>query len=109
MEWEDSISTDIDKLDRQDIYYLFSTAKACYEFLKGKHDNKEAFQDFLLGKVKLIINLIEPHIQSETVFKNFNRNKVPLTEPELINALLTTRVDRKLGSGLILNNLIVIP
>jgi hypothetical protein len=93
-DWEDFISPDIDRLDRQDIYYLFSAAKACYEILVDEHDNLRAFQDFLLGKVKLIINSIEPHIQSETVFKNLNSNKVPLTETELIKALLITRVGR---------------
>ena len=54
----------------------------------------EDFYVYLLNNVKIIVNSVEKHIESETVFKNLNSNKVPLTEAELIKGLLITKVGR---------------
>ncbi|MCB1616167.1 MAG: DUF262 domain-containing protein, partial [Pseudomonadales bacterium] len=88
------LERDRERFDRQDVYYLHGAASYCLNFL-NKHENDiPAFYVFVLDKVKLIVNSIEPHIKSETVFRNLNSNKVPLTEAELIKALLITRVGR---------------
>ena len=85
--------------NKQDIYYLHAAACKIHNFLQPhpKPYPKEelaAFNAYLLQYVKLIVNSVEPHVQSETVFKNLNSNKVPLSETELIKALVITKVGR---------------
>ena len=80
--------------NKQDIYYIFSGAKNCDSFFSNKNQLLSDFYTFLLHNVKLIVNSVESHIESETVFKNLNSNKVPLTEAELIKGLLITKVGR---------------
>lgn len=80
--------------DKQDIYYLFTALKKSHSFFKKHKNSLLEFYEYLHSKVKLIVNSVEPHIQSETVFKNLNSNKVPLNEVELIKGLLLTKVGR---------------
>lgn len=81
--------------NKQDIYYMFHAVKRCYDFLTEKDTKqKEDFYNYLLGQVKLIVNSVEKHIKSETVFKNLNSNKVPLSEAELIKGFLITKAGR---------------
>ena len=90
--WEQLIENP--DFNKQDIYYIFSGAKKCDSFFSNKKQLLLDFYNFLLHKVKLIVNSVESHIESETVFKNLNSNKVPLTEAELIKGLLITKVGR---------------
>jgi hypothetical protein len=93
-DWDGFISDDPERLDRQDIFYLHGAITECSKFFKDKTKELPQFQTYLLKFVKLIVNSVEQHIQSETVFKNLNSNKVPLSETELIKALFITKVGR---------------
>lgn len=90
-EWKDYQNT---PLDKQDIFYLYSATKACFDFFSSRKVEINDFYEYLTYNVKLIVNSVESHVQSETVFKNLNSNKVPLTEVELIKGLLITKVGR---------------
>lgn len=90
--WEDFVKNNEDS-DCQDIYYLHAAVTACDGFFYNE-GRLEEFYGFMLQSVKLIVNSVEPHINSETVFRNLNSNKVPLTETELIKGLLITREGR---------------
>lgn len=90
-EWSNLQNT---ALDTQDIFYLFSAAKKSFSFFIDKEKDIDFFYKYLLSNVKLIVNSVEPHVQSETVFKNLNSNKIPLTEVELIKGLMITKVGR---------------
>lgn len=94
--WEELIS-DNDDLNTQDIFYMHSAAKKCSQTFDSSHyrNELEVFQQFLLSNIKLIVNSVETHVESETVFRNLNSNKVPLTEAELIKGLLITKVGRQ--------------
>lgn len=94
LDWEDFIASDPEKLDRQDVFYLHGAIKASSSFFKDKQQELSNFQRYLMNSVKLIVNSVESHIKSETVFKNLNSNKVPLSETELIKALFITKVGR---------------
>mgnify|MGYP006426640203 CR=1 FL=1 len=81
--------------NKQDIYYLFNAAKKCHIFLENiELETKVNFYNYICENVKLIVNSVEKHVESETVFKNLNSNQVPLTESELIKGLLITKVGR---------------
>ena len=90
--WKD-FSAD-ENLNKQDVFYIFSALQKSASFFKGKKD-LGLFYNYLINNVKLIVNSIESHIESETVFKNLNSNKVPLTEAELIKGLLITKIGRQ--------------
>lgn len=92
--WDEFIAEDRERLDRQDIYYLYGAVKECDSFFVDKSNLLHDFKAYLFKHVKLIVNSVEQHIVSETVFKNLNSNKVPLSEVELIKALFITRVGR---------------
>ncbi len=92
--WDEFIAEDREQLDRQDIYYLYGAVKECDSFFVDKSKLLHDFKAYLFKHVKLIVNSVEQHIVSETVFKNLNSNKVPLSEVELIKALFITRVGR---------------
>lgn len=92
--WNEFIAEDRERLDRQDIYYLYGALKECDSFFVDKSKLLHDFKAYLFKHVKLIVNSVEQHIVSETVFKNLNSNKVPLSEVELIKALFITRVGR---------------
>ena len=81
-------------LNKQDIYYLHAAACKAHTFFAARQAELPAFADYLLLHVKLIVNSVETHVQSETVFKNLNSNKVPLSETELIKALVITKIGR---------------
>lgn len=90
--WKD-FSAD-ENLNKQDIFYIFSALQKSATFFKEKK-GLVLFYKYLINNVKLIVNSIESHIESETVFKNLNSNKVPLTEAELIKGLLITKIGRQ--------------
>lgn len=96
--WKDFIKEDEEKLNKQDVYYLHAAVRKCFFFLednKNREFSLSAFYYFVLNSTKLIVNSIEQHVASETVFKNLNSNQVPLSETELIKALLITNAGRK--------------
>jgi hypothetical protein len=81
-------------MNKQDIYYLHAAARKASAFFQDHQADLPDFERYFLQHVKLIVNSVEAHIQSETVFKNLNSNKVPLSETELIKALVITKVGR---------------
>ncbi|MCG8812160.1 DUF262 domain-containing protein [Tenacibaculum finnmarkense] len=94
--WEQLLNHN-SNLNKQDVYYICSAVKKSYEVLIN-NDFKlqlQEFYEYLITNVKIIVNSVEEHIESETVFKNLNSNKVPLTEPELIKGLLITKIGRE--------------
>lgn len=83
------------KFNKQDIYYMFHAAKKCFSLMQRIDlEHKEKFYEYLCNCVKLIVNSVESHVESESVFKNLNSNRVPLTEAELIKGFLITKVGR---------------
>lgn len=94
--WKDFIKEGGEELNKQDIYYLHAAVRKCFSFInKNKDFSLRGFYDFVLNSTKVIVNSIEQHVASETVFKNLNSNQVPLSETELIKALLITNAGRK--------------
>lgn len=97
-EWHHDKGIDINgnSINNQDVFYLHSAAQYIHYFLKLEHVviELEGFKEFILNYVKIIVNEIEPHIDSERVFRNLNSNKVGLTEAELIKGLLLTKAAR---------------
>jgi uncharacterized protein with ParB-like and HNH nuclease domain len=97
-EWDQDKGITIQNIsiNKQDIFYLHSAAKYMVKFLKEEvlETDLLQFYAFILKHVKIIVNEIEPHIESERVFKNLNSNKVGLTEAELIKGLLLTKAAR---------------
>ena len=83
-------------INNQDVFYLHSAAQYIHAFLKQEEVEAELveFNEFIHNYVKIIVNEIEPHIDSERVFRNLNSNKVGLTEAELIKGLLLTKAAR---------------
>lgn len=81
-------------MNKQDIYYLHAAACNTHAFFAARQAQLPAFAEYFLQHVKLIVNSVEVHVPSETVFKNLNSNKVLLTETELIKALVITKVGR---------------
>lgn len=83
-------------INKQDVFYLHGAAQYINNFLIEEHIQPELnqFNEFILNYVKIIVNEIEPHIDSERVFRNLNSNKVGLTEAELIKGLLLTKAAR---------------
>lgn len=96
--WEEICQTE--ENNKQDIYYLHSATVKCYQTFTSAEYKKELpeFYQYLLKNIILIVNSVESHISSETVFKNLNSNKVPLTETELIKGLFITKVGRQKNS-----------
>ncbi len=97
LKWKSLVETDAKQLDKQDIFYLHAAACRCAKDVRDTKDlqlRKEWYQ-YILKNVKIIVNSVENHIQSETVFRNLNSNKVPLTEPELTKGLFITRLGRQ--------------
>lgn len=90
--WEEFAKNEL--LNKQDVFYFHSALRNCNSFFEKKTD-LESFYLYLLNNIKLIVNSVEPHVVSETVFKNLNSNKVPLTEAELIKGLLITKIGRQ--------------
>lgn len=96
--WKDFIKEGGEELNKQDVYYLHAAVRKFFSFIednKNKDFSLSGFYDFVLNSTKVIVNSIEQHVASETVFKNLNSNQVPLSETELIKALLITNAGRK--------------
>lgn len=90
---------DTKSFNNQDTYYIFCALQKCYQFINEKPNNSiDAFYDFILNQVQIIVNVVE-HVNSEKTFSNLNSNKIPLTETELIKALFLTKYAR-LNEGL---------
>jgi hypothetical protein len=97
-QWDDEqglIFSPDEKINTQDVYYLFNAALKINNFLLNNEVTKQIkpFYEFVLNNVKIIVNAVD-HISSEKVFSNLNSNKVPLTEAELIKGLLLTKYSR---------------
>lgn len=96
--WDNKTGLNINgkNINKQDIFYLHDATRYIYNFLKQESVEKELleFNAFILDYVKIIVNEIESHIDSERVFRNLNSNKVGLTEAELIKGLLLTKAAR---------------
>jgi len=85
-------------INNQDIFYIHQASIKIHDFFKDKGDEiNEEFYDFLINQVMIIVNSVESHIPGEKVFKNLNSKKVPLTEVDLIKALLLTKISRNIG------------
>ena len=89
--------------NKQDIYYLHAAARYIFYFLKDKKKKHPIelsnFAQYLEQRVKLIVNSVETHVPSETVFRNLNSYKEPLTETELVKAVILTRMGRAGGGN----------
>jgi uncharacterized protein with ParB-like and HNH nuclease domain len=83
--------------NNQDIFYMSEAAKAMDRFLSEDMPPGvlPGFYGFVTNNVFIIVNAVEPYVSSEQVFNNLNSNKVPLTEPELIKALVLTKAARE--------------
>lgn len=93
---ETGLNINNENSNSQDIFYLHSAAQFIHAFLNYEKVKAELaeFNAFIQNFVKIIVNEIEPHIDSERVFRNLNSNKVGLTEAELIKGLLLTKAAR---------------
>jgi hypothetical protein len=84
--------------DEQDIYYLFHAANRIKQMIVDKYgeDNGklQAFETYILEKVKLILNTVEKDTNCEEIFSNLNGNKIELTGAELIKGLILTTIAR---------------
>lgn len=99
--WESFISQNPFE-NKQDVYYLFQAIKALNKYIIEEigEENCLDFYKHLSKKIKLIVNAVEPHVESEKVFRNLNSIKIPLTEAELIKALLLTKAARNKDENL---------
>jgi len=93
--WVEYIADDEENLNRQDIFYIHAAACEINSFLEEQGGDLSDFFKYLTQHIKLIVNSVERHIPSETVFRNLNSNKVPLTEIELIKGVILTRAGRQ--------------
>jgi len=84
--------------DEQDIYYMYNAQvkflEKFDEYLKNE-DIKDKFKLFVQNNVKLIVNVVEPHISSELIFSNLNNNKVPLSNVDLVKGIFLTKLARE--------------
>jgi hypothetical protein len=84
--------------DEQDIYYLFHAVNRIKLMIADKYgeesDKLQAFETYVLEKVKLILNIVEKDTNCEEIFSNLNGNKVELTGAELIKGLILTTIAR---------------
>lgn len=84
--------------NNQDVFYIHQASKRITAFFINKEEDLiKEFYDFLINQVMIIVNSVESHIPGEKVFKNLNSKKVPLTEVDLIKALLLTKISRNTG------------
>lgn len=94
----DDANTDIEKVEQQDIFYLYHaliTIRSFFNLLNKL--KKEHFKDFLIfvkNDVKIILNKEDEFTSAEEVFSSLNANKVPLTNAYLIKGLLLTKASR---------------
>lgn len=81
--------------NHQDIYYLFHAKECIFRFFKSLGDELNAYLDYLLCKVKIIVNIEDELTSPEEVFSNLNDNKVDLTNYYLVKGLLFTQSTRR--------------
>lgn len=84
--------------DQQDVYYLYRAARRMQGFLQAPtHRGRLAeFGRYVADHGRLLANVVaEEETSSEELFSNLNRNRVLLTEPELIKGLLLTYASRQ--------------
>jgi len=95
--WEDLIKKN-DNYNEQDIYYMFLAQINFKENIESKfkdnEDELKLFINYLKNNVKVIVNLVEEHINSEQIFSNLNNNKIPLTNADLVKGLFLTKLAR---------------
>lgn len=98
--WDDFIRDGNSKNDEQDIYYIFNAVRGIKDAIHT-NDTKlwpghkiEDFYQFVTGRAKLIVNLVDDSVRGEEVFRNLNTNRVELTNAELVKALLLTQLAR---------------
>lgn len=85
--------------NNQDVFYIHQASIKIYDFFRAKEFGLiEEFYNYLIDQVMIIVNSVESHIPGEKVFKNLNSKKVPLTEVDLIKALLLTKISRNAGN-----------
>ncbi len=91
-------TTEIDKVEQQDKFYLFHAFKTIRTFFNLLKEHKpEDFKDFLnfiKEDVKIILNKEDEFTSAEEVFSSLNANKVPLTNAYLVKGLLLTKAAR---------------
>ncbi len=94
----DEPTTDIEKVEEQDKFYLYGAAKTICTFFKILKENDGEkfipFVDFIKNDVKIILNKEDEFTSAEEVFSSLNANKVPLTNAYLIKGLLLTKASR---------------
>jgi hypothetical protein len=95
--WENFIAA-FPENDEQDIYYLFHAANRIKLMIADKYgeesDKLQAFETYVLDKVKLILNTVEKDTNCEEIFSNLNGNKIELTGAELVKGLILTTIAR---------------
>ena len=94
----DEETTEIEKVEEQDKYYLFGATKTIYSFFEILKENEvimfDSFVDFVKDDVKIILNKEDEFTSAEEVFSSLNANKVPLTNAYLVKGLLLTKASR---------------
>lgn len=94
--WETIIAED-EKLNEQDIYYLFNAIKKIHIYLSDfEKDKLIDFYEYIKNKVLIIYHPVDESISSEKIFGNLNSNKLELTDIELVKALLLTKTGREI-------------
>lgn len=76
--------------DNVDYYHMYNAYKNIEEWFKDKHDNLKKYRDTLLRKVCFIYYIVEKEHEIE-VFTRLNIGKIPLTDSELIKAMILNR------------------
>lgn len=92
---------DSEKRKKDQTIHFLCEAKEKVENLLGLDDKfgdrLPEFVDYLLERVKIIVNVVQEGLSSETVFGNLNGRKVVLTDMELIKGLILCRAARADG------------
>ena len=81
-----------------DFFYMHKAYETINNFFEEKK-NQEDFKDKLLNNVKFIRYEIDEEENPVTVFTRLNMGKIPLTNAELIKALLLNRSNFGAGEG----------
>lgn len=77
--------------DNQDVFYIFSAARAINKFIEEHTLELDKFLYYIYSNVNLIINLLELELNSEKVFVNVNKG-VKLNDEDLVKGLLITKL-----------------
>lgn len=82
-------------IEEQDLYYMVTAARRIKDEIAKWGSDKI---DYLLHKVKFIVNIESNFVSSEEIFANLNDNHVPLTDAYLIKGLLLTNAVNRTNS-----------